>query len=295
MSKKAFVVTGLGYGDEGKGTIVDYLARKYSAVTVVRYNGGPQAAHNVTTPEGITHCFAQFGSGTFSGAETYLSGFTPIDPLAIENEEKVLREHGIENVFEKLFIDKKCLVVTPFHRTLNRMLEISRGSARHGSCGMGVGQTIADGKLFGSQALRAEDLKDEVVTRGKLDFLRRVKLDLAEQIIAEHPDNPVLVDYVKRLQYDFLEDLIEYYKRFTESGVTFVDEKYLEKSLKKDNVIFEGAQGVLIDAERGFWPHVTKSRVTFQNAEMLLKNSGYDGEVVRVGVLRAYHTRHGKG
>ncbi|MCE9597142.1 MAG: adenylosuccinate synthetase, partial [Spirochaetia bacterium] len=72
---KHYVVAGLGYGDEGKGSVTDFLVRKFGAGLVVRYNGGPQAAHNVVAPidaiggKAIPHCFAQFGSGTLAGAE----------------------------------------------------------------------------------------------------------------------------------------------------------------------------------------------------------------------------------
>ena len=80
---RAILIADLGFGDSGKGTTVDHLARREGASAVVRYNGGAQAAHNVVTEEGLHHTFAQFGSGTFAGAKTHLSRCMMINPLII--------------------------------------------------------------------------------------------------------------------------------------------------------------------------------------------------------------------
>ena len=85
------IVVGLGFGDEGKGAITDKLVREHNAHTVVRFNGGPQANHRVVTPEGLDHCFSQFGSGTLvPGVRTVLSRFMIVDPLALEGREHQL-------------------------------------------------------------------------------------------------------------------------------------------------------------------------------------------------------------
>ena len=91
MAKQAFIVVGLGYGDEGKGTVTDYLTRKFQAHTIIRFNGGSQAAHHVVTNEGLTHCFAQFGSGSLvANVKTYLSSYMVVDPLSLIVENKAL-------------------------------------------------------------------------------------------------------------------------------------------------------------------------------------------------------------
>ena len=293
----AFIVIGLGYGDEGKGSVVDYLARQHKVDLIVRFNGGPQAAHHVVSPEGVTHCFSQFGSGTLvSGVETFLSRFMLVDPLAITVENDVLCGKGVTDALKRLTIDKNCPVVTPFHRIINRMLETSRGEARHGSCGKGVGQAVSDLKRLGERALFVGDLFDRAKTKQKLDFLWRIKTDLAEQIVKEHPDNERSLGYLEEIKRtDYVDILAEAYDNFIrEGGVRIVDESRLAGLLARDgNVVFEGAQGVLLDPDKGLKPYVTKTNTTFQNAEKLM--AGSSKKIIRIGVLRAYMIRHGAG
>ena len=92
MENEVILVSGLGFGDEGKGSIVDYLVRTKGAEVVVRFNGGAQAGHNVVTPEGLHHTFSQFGSGTFvPGVKTHLSRFMILNPLGMIREEEHLQ------------------------------------------------------------------------------------------------------------------------------------------------------------------------------------------------------------
>src|SRR4051812_48029015 len=109
----AIIVVGLGFGDEGKGATVDYLARRHDAGLVVRFNGGPQCAHNVITPDGRHHTFAQFGSATFlPNVRTHLSRYALINPLNMLREEEHLREVGIDDAFDRLTVDEGCIVIT---------------------------------------------------------------------------------------------------------------------------------------------------------------------------------------
>lgn len=292
-----FIVVGLGYGDEGKGSIVDYLTQKYKAETVIRFNGGPQAAHYVVTPKGITHCFSQFGSGTFvPGVKTYLSRYMLVDPLNLEIENSVLKEKAVKDGFERLIIDEKCAIITPFHRIINRMLEISRGENRHGSCGMGFGQVVADLRQLGDRMLFAGDLRDKSITQKKLDFLWRINFDKAEQLTEEQKENERLNDYYLQIaRTDYVELLTDAYYKFGKK-INIKEKDHLYRILNnEENIIFEGAQGVLLDAERGFWPHVTHSAATFENAEKIICGSGSSTNIVKIGVIRAYGTRHGAG
>ena len=142
--QQAFLTVDLGFGDAGKGSIVDFLTRTYGAHTVIRYNGGAQAGHRVVTPAGPgmmqqEHVFAQFGAGTLAGAATHLSRFMLLDPLAMMAEEAHLQTLGITDAFQRTTIDARAVVITPFQRAVNRVREALRGAGRHGSCGMGIG------------------------------------------------------------------------------------------------------------------------------------------------------------
>ena len=297
MNRRAFLIVGLGFGDEGKGTIIDYLARRYNAHTVIRFNGGPQAAHHVVTDDGRAHCFSQFGSATLiDGVCTYLSRFMLLDPLALINENDHLKQLGITDGLKRLTIDKDSLIVTPFQKLINRMQEIARGDKRHGSCGMGVGATVTDSIYLKDRALRAGDLLQPQLMREKLKFLRYLKLDLAEQLINEQPGNEKLQSYYQQLSAaDYMEKIHSAYSEFARDISFGTGEVLLELLSRPGTVIFEGAQGVLLDINYGFWPHVTKTRTNFENAEVLLKEANYAGEVSKIGVLRAYTTRHGAG
>jgi len=284
---KAFVVVDLGFGDSGKGSIVDYLVRRKGASAVVRYNGGPQAAHRVVTSDGREHVFAQFGSGTFvPGVETFIGRHMLINPLNYWYENAHLQEIGVPDALQRLTIDGRCLVITPYHVQMNRLREVVRGSARHGSCGQGVGETYSD-SLKGL-ALRAEDL-------GKPDLVERLtKIYLAKTGEAESMRSRRL-----ELRFDWPgeEDL----HQVAASYAGFAQQVRIEVGHRQERlqwlhsqgpVIYEGAQGVLLDQDVGFHPHTTWSRTTDEYAQAMIGNST---EIETIGVLRAYATRHGPG
>ena len=160
--QQAILTVDLGFGDAGKGSIVDYLARRHDAHTVVRYNGGAQAGHRVVTPGAAPqeHVFAQFGSGALAGAATHLSRFMLLDPLAMMVEAQHLRELGAPDPFAHTTIDAGALVITPFQRAANRLKELARGAGRHGSCGMGIGETQAWVHEGGAEALSLLALRE---------------------------------------------------------------------------------------------------------------------------------------
>jgi adenylosuccinate synthase len=284
MQPHAYLVAGLGFGDEGKGSAVDYLTRRFSAHVVVRYNGGPQAAHHVVLPDGRWHRFQQFGSGYFAGPDvmTYLSKHMLVSPTALADEAEKLRAMWPDSKpEERIMIDQNCLILTPFHSIANRFLERSRGGKRHGTCGWGVG--YARGKfLAGERSLFARDLKYFSKTSAFLRALRQEILDMD----IEEPDLKEELDAIK------LSDLNDFYGTFAnDANICHSDEL---NSLLKNNVsIFEGAQGVLLDETYGFAPYNTWTDTTFKNAHDLLQGTGVRS--TRIGVLRALSTRHGAG
>jgi adenylosuccinate synthase len=295
--KKVILTADIGYGDAGKGSIVDFLTRATVAHTVVRYNGGAQAAHNVVTSDGKHHTFAQFGSGTFlPGTRTHLSRFMLLHPAAMLAEERALRRLGIHDAFARTSIEREALVITPYQQAANRLKEIARGEAHHGSCGMGIGETMSDWLAFGSDVVFAGDLEDRPGLARKLRRMREAKLARLEGILAALPRSAA-ADEERRVLEDpqSVEITAEIYYAFV-SQVRLVERGYLGEMLRQSGkVIFEGAQGVLLDEWYGFYPYNSWSTLTFQNADALLAENGFSGCAYRLGILRGYMTRHGAG
>ena len=292
--KKIFLLAGLGYGDEGKGTITDYLSSCYPVKTVCRYNGGAQAAHHVVSDKGAVHCFSQFGSGLLSaGIKTYLSKFMLVNPINLFNEYNVL-ESKLKFKIPKTYIDTKALIITPYHVLINQMREISRGSKRYGSCGKGVGETISDAKKYGAEVLRAKDLGDSLSLKHKLRFLQALKIDAGEQLLDSDPTNSELLSLLEKMRSEAeFQNLLDFYFDFSEwSRVKIVKSS---KVIYDSDIIFEGAQGSLLHRDYGFYPHITQSDTSFANAEKIIRKQNLSGDIFKIGVLRAYATRHGAG
>jgi adenylosuccinate synthase len=291
---QAFVVAGIGYGDEGKGTITDALVRRHGASLVVRYNGGAQAAHNVVTPHYVHHTFAQFGSGALAGAATFIGEHVVVDPGALVNERQVLAHAG---GCLKITIDPRARLVTPFHVALNRIRETARGDARHGSTGRGIGETVCDSKVMPDHAIRAADILRPGVLAEKLDYWRGRKEQDARAVLQEYRDARNILGLHDAVDAWFGSgrDLgVNWMARCRQLAV-MVSLGEPDAVLPRDGaVVFEGAQGVLLDETAGFHPYSTWSNTTFDHAfEMLHAVSAWD--IRRIGITRAYVTRHGPG
>ncbi len=296
--KQSLLTVDLGFGDAGKGSIVDFLVRTYGAHTVVRYNGGAQAGHRVVTGGDVPqeHVFSQFGSGTLAGARTHLSRFMLVEPFAMLEEEKHLRTLGVMNAFACTTIDKEALIVTPFQRATNRLRELARGEGRHGSCGMGIGETMADSLKYPEHVVRVGDLNKPDRLYKKLQFIREISLHKRasfSQRLGQH-EQVALEEEILRDE-EWLDITMEVYASFAKQ-VHLVASSYLHEVLHQEGVVvFEAAQGVLLDEWYGFHPHTTWSTTTLANADRLLKEANYNGVVTRIGITRAYATRHGSG
>lgn len=294
---RVHIVFGLGFGDEGKGSVVDFLVRSLGALHVVRFNGGPQAGHNVVTVEGAHHGFAQFGAGTFvAGVRTWLAAPMAVDLLALAREDVALRAVGVADAFGRLTVDARCPLVTPWHRAVNRLRERARGDARHGSCGRGVAETLLDAERDSVPVVRAGDLRDGARLRDRLRQVALVKLDLAEQLADRCEDDPGAAQELAAVRDRRLVDQVSHDWRAVATRIAIDDGEGLTRALRgPDRVVFEGAQGLLLDRDRGFWPHVTPSRTGPAAAAALLAEATPAARAWRVGVLRAYATRHGAG
>lgn len=289
----------LGFGDAGKGSVVDFLARAYGAHTVVRYNGGAQAAHRVVAagPGGpVEHVFSQFGSGALAGAGTHLSRFMLLDPPAMLAEAAHLAAIGAPDALARTSIDAGALVVTPFGRAVNRLRELARGDGRHGSCGMGIGETVVDNLRHGARVLHAGDLRDPAVVERKLRFLHKVALAKLAELRPSLPDSPAVEGELEPLRDPAcLEWMVEQCAELARRA-QIVGGEHLGTLLRRPGaVVFEGAQGALLDEWRGFHPYTTWSTTTLANADLLLAKAGYAGPTTRIGITRAYATRHGPG
>jgi adenylosuccinate synthase len=296
-ARNVFIVIDLAFGDCGKGTVVDFLTRRHGARTVVRFNGGPQAGHNVVTPDGRHHTFSQFGSGTFvPGARTFLSRFMLIEPYALMNEAEHLAQVGVGNALERLLIDRRAPVITPAHQAANRLREIARGDGAHGTCGMGVGETMQDLLDRPELMLRAGDLEDRQRVSHKLREVVDYKVEkLRDVIAAARPYAAAKANLQTLLEPSWIDAATERYARMAERA-RLIDAVAARELLREEGtIICEGAQGVLLDEWFGFHPHTTWSTTTFENALTLLDECWYEGSRTKIGVLRTYFTRHGAG
>ena len=290
------VTVDLGFGDAGKGSIVDYLTRLHAAHTVVRFNGGAQAAHRVVDVDGRVHVFSQFGSGTLAGAGTHLSRFMLLDPLAMAAEAAHLQTLGIADPFAHTTVDEDALLITPFTRAVNRLRELARRRQRHGSCGVGIGETVIDALQYGEQVPRAGDLGNLDKLCEKLRFVRDLNLRKLAGFAHQLPEDEVVaVEQSVLLEDDSVDWLLAQYAMLARR-VRIVTGGYLHDLLRQaGTVLFEAAQGVLLDEWRGFHPHTTWSTTTTANADLLLAAADFAGPVMRLGITRAYTTRHGAG
>lgn len=290
---QAIVVVDLGFGDAGKGSLVDYYVRRHAAHTVIRFNGGAQAAHNVVTPDGRHHTFAQFGSGTFvPGVRTHLSRYMLVDPVALLAEEAHLRQVGVTDAFPRLTIDPAAPVVTPFQRAANRLRELARGAGRHGSCGMGIGETMADMLEHAELVIRAEDLLHLARVRDKLRDMQAYKRRQVAALAV--PASPAAER--ERVLLDDPHAPEEFATMFAQLARATALAPTADAALRRPGtVVFEGAQGVLLDEWHGFHPYTTWSTTTFANALTLLREAHFPGIIRRIGAVRAYMTRHGAG
>ena len=294
---RAYVVVDLGFGDAGKGLLTDFLVRRFNAAVVVRYNGGSQAGHNVVAPDGRQHTFSQFSSGSFiPGVKTYLSKHVVVHPSALLVEGDILVGKGVADAFSRIRVSDQALIITPFHQAANHIREIARGSSRHGSCGVGVGEAVEDDLLDAGDSVRAGDLADIAALRRKLASIRTRKHAQLLELYQEQLSKGALAREWEIFEgEDVIEPWVSNISRIAALGLVTPDEVLQRWFSQAETVIFEGAQGVLLDADAGFHPFTTWSRCTAANAYDLIQELAPGSPVCQIGVLRCYAVRHGPG
>lgn len=294
---RAYIVVDLGFGDSGKGLLTDYLVRRFNAGVVIRYNGGAQAGHNVLTPDGRHHTFSQFGSGTFiPHVRTYLSRYVVIHPTALLIEGDILERKGVPSPFSRLRVSDQALVITPFHQAVNRIRELVRGTDRHGSCGVGVGETVEDARLGSNNCIVAGDLNNPTVLQRKLNDIRGEKWSQVKALCNDIPRGVQLERELDVFQQQGVIDVwMSSIARVRELGLVVTDVTLKQWLNETENVVFEGAQGVLLDEDAGFHPYTTWSRCTTANAHEIIRDMVPGSSIFQIGVIRSYTMRHGPG
>jgi adenylosuccinate synthase len=277
--KKVSAVIGANYGDEGKGHVVDWLATPKSLV--IRFNGGAQAGHTVVTPDDRRHVFHHFGSGTLQDAATFLSKHFIVNPIIFVEELQKLKEL---KVAPWVIVDPECLVTTPYDMMLNQALESKRGSGRHGSCGLGINETIVR-SLNPEFKLQVRDLYDSVKLVDKLADIQYkyvpTRMNELELETIEHLHSP-------GIRVHFVEDI----NRFL--GTVEIHPWGPSEASPFEDIIFEGAQGLRLDELSPDFPHVTRSRTGLPNVVSLMKEAELESLCVYYP-SRPYLTRHGAG
>lgn len=283
MTIRAQAVIGAAYGDEGKGLMVDRLAAATQNAVVVRSNGGAQAGHTVVSPNGQRHVFHHVGSGTFAGAATHFSRFFVAHPMLLLDELTALAKLGYR---PRLTSDPDVFVTTPYDVIINQAVEMARGTARHGSCGLGFGETI-ERNLRPEFTLTMRDLF-------RPDLKARL-IAIRDQWLPQRLETLGLTTLPDELAAALKAEAT--LRRFVEDCEATLDHVSLwpdRRLAQLGPVIFEAAQGLLLDQDFGTFPHVTRSNTGLANMLAITTEAGIDTLDVTYAT-RIYTTRHGAG
>ncbi len=274
----AYAVLGAQWGDEGKGKIVDVLAR--DAHIVARFAGGNNAGHTVVNDQG-KFSFHLIPCGVFwPDALNVIGNGVVVDPDVLLKEIDDLKSRGID-ISHRIVVSERAHLIMPYHVVLDELAEKARGSARIGTTGKGIGPAYAD--KAARTGLRAADLLDIEALIPRLENI----LQYTNAVITKvHGGEPLSFDEVFDKCRDWSVRLAQYI------GPA---EKIINQALAAgENVLLEGAQGVLLDLDHGTYPFVTSSNPTIGGASVGVGVS--PRHIVGItGVFKAYTTRVGTG
>lgn len=273
---KNTAIIGLQWGDEGKGKIVDFLADRFDAV--VRFQGGHNAGHTIRV-DNKTYKLNLLPSGVVRGKFSVIGSGVVVDPIALFKEIDNISELGIKISPDNLVVaDNACLILS-IHRNLDQLLENHKGKNKIGTTGRGIGPAYED--KVGRRAIRICDLyDDEVLNNAVYNAVFYHNLLLRGMGISEINCDELLAEIDS-----FRKKILDFTKSSFEIG----------KQLKLCNsVMFEGAQGSLLDISYGTYPFVTSSNIIAGQVSLGSCLGLQDiGQVI--GVLKAYTTRVGSG
>lgn len=215
--KDVKIVIGANAGDEGKGLMTDYFSQKPNSI-VVCSNGGSQRGHTVTTPDGIRHVFHHFGSGTLNGAASYLPKEFIVNPLIFNQEYEELMNKGVVPI---VYAHSDCMVSTPYDMMANHIVEENRGKQKHGSCGLGIFETI---KRYESDITDFDKVKDYY-----LEKFEKEGIVLSDSWKKLFNDKGIYEHFLEDL--DFMNDHKNVYV-YTENDTVFILPKDQDKPVK---------------------------------------------------------------
>lgn len=274
----AFIVLGAQWGDEGKGKMTDYLAEK--AEVVVRFQGGNNAGHTVIVGDKEYKLHLIPSGILYDDKLNVIGNGVVIDPKALFDEINYLEELGVKVTPNKLIISDRAQVIMPYHRILDGLKEKARGKDDIGTTGKGIGPCYTD-KVERS-GIRVCDLINKEV------FERKLKQNIE--------DKNAIISLYGGETLDFNAVYSEYlaYAERMKPFVTDISVRIYKEIKDNKNVLFEGAQGSLLDIDYGTYPYVTSSNTI---AGGVCTGAGIGPTVITgaVGIAKAYTTRVGKG
>jgi adenylosuccinate synthase len=271
------VVVGSQWGDEGKGKIVDWLSEQ--ADVVVRFQGGHNAGHTLVIG-GTTYKLSLLPSGVVRNKLSVIGNGVVLDPKALVDEIARLKEQGVSVTPENLRIAENVTLILPLHQELDVARERASGKGAIGTTGRGIGPAYED--KVGRRAIRLMDLADLQELNGKI-----------ERLLAHH--NALrrglgMEEVPARSIYDHLAAVAPKVLPFMDSVWSLLDDKRREGK----RILFEGAQGALLDIDHGTYPYVTSSNTV---AAQAATGSGLGPNAIGyvLGICKAYTTRVGQG
>jgi len=270
-------VIGAQWGDEGKGKIVDWLAERADAV--VRFQGGHNAGHTLVVGDNV-YKLSLLPSGIVTGTLSIIGNGVVLDPWALRDEMTKLRGQGVLITTENFALADNCALILPIHRDLDGLRETAAGSGKIGTTGRGIGPAYED--KVGRRAIRVCDLAHLDALDAQLDRLC-AHHDALRAGFGEPPvDRARLIADLKDIAPFVLEYAEPVWRR-------------LNKVRKAGaRILFEGAQGVLLDVDHGTYPFVTSSN-TVSGTAASGSGLGPSAAGFVLGIVKAYTTRVGSG
>ena len=275
---KNVIVIGTQWGDEGKGKIVDWLSSE--ADVVVRFQGGHNAGHTLVI-DGITYKLRLLPSGTVRKNKVSIIGNgVVVDPWALIDEIKEMKSKGVEINENNLILSEAANLILPYHKEMDEIREDSAGKAKIGTTRRGIGPAYED--KVGRRSIRVMDLTSESNLDSRLDAAlihhNALRKGLKKTIFKK--------DKLKKELLKIAPEILKFSQP--------VWKRLNEFKCKGKKILFEGAQGILLDVDHGTYPFVTSSN-TVASAAATGSGFGSNGSNYILGITKAYTTRVGEG